>query len=45
MEMSQLGGLDDVKSILKRYIEWPLKYSARFRKLGVPVPKGFLQNA
>lgn len=40
--MNHLGGLDEVKLMLKQYVEWPLKYPNKFRKLGIRVPKGLV---
>lgn len=37
-----VGGLDDVKRILRETIEWPLKYPDKFKKLGIDPPKGVL---
>lgn len=40
IQMSNLGGLEKIKSCLRSFIEWPLKYPTAFRRLGIPVPKG-----
>ncbi len=37
-----IGGLDKVKSLLKEAVEWPLRYSESFRRIGVEAPKGVL---
>jgi len=37
-----VGGLDDVKNKLKEAVEWPLKYSESFTRLGIRPPKGLL---
>ncbi len=37
-----IGGLDNVKSLLKEAVEWPLRYAASFRRIGVEAPKGVL---
>jgi len=37
-----IGGLDDVKSLLKEAVEWPLRYGESFRRIGVEAPKGVL---
>jgi transitional endoplasmic reticulum ATPase len=37
-----IGGLEDVKRQLVEAIEWPLKYSERFDRIGVKPPKGIL---
>ncbi|MAG78314.1 ATPase [archaeon] len=39
---NEIGGLDELKQELKEAVEWPLKYSSRFRKLGIRAPKGVL---
>ena len=38
----EIGGLDKVKSLLKEAVEWPLRYSESFRRIGVEAPKGVL---
>jgi transitional endoplasmic reticulum ATPase len=37
-----IGGLDDVKALLKEAVEWPLRYEDSFRRIGVEAPKGVL---
>ena len=37
-----VGGLDEVKSLLKEAVEWPLKNPDSFRTIGVEAPKGVL---
>lgn len=37
-----IGGLDNVKSLLTEVVEWPLRYSESFRRIGVEAPKGVL---
>lgn len=37
-----VGGLDNVKSLLKEVVEWPLRYGASFQRIGVEAPKGVL---
>ncbi|GBP53020.1 Spermatogenesis-associated protein 5 [Eumeta japonica] len=39
---SDIGGLDNLKLKLRQAVEWPLKYSDSFRRLGVPPPGGVL---
>ena len=39
---NDIGGLDNVKSLLKEAVEWPLRYAASFRRIGVEAPKGVL---
>ncbi|KAM9321534.1 ATPase family gene 2 protein homolog B [Gastrophryne carolinensis] len=38
----QIGGLDDVKLLLKQSIEWPMKYPEAFLRMGLTLPKGVL---
>jgi transitional endoplasmic reticulum ATPase len=37
-----VGGLQDVKQLLRESIEWPLKYPDKFKGLGLKPPKGIL---
>ncbi len=37
-----IGGLGDVKALLREAVEWPLRYAEVFRRLGVEAPKGVL---
>ncbi len=37
-----IGGLDNVKSLLIEAVEWPLRYAESFRRIGVEAPKGVL---
>jgi len=37
-----IGGLEEVKEILREAVEWPLKYPKAFERLGVTSPKGVL---
>ncbi len=37
-----VGGLEEVKNLLKEAVEWPLKYPDSFRRIGVDAPKGVL---
>jgi transitional endoplasmic reticulum ATPase len=37
-----VGGLGDVKSLLKEAVEWPLRYAESFKRIGVEAPKGVL---
>lgn len=37
-----VGGLEQVKCLLKEAVEWPLKYPDSFRRIGVDAPKGVL---
>ena len=39
---NDIGGLEELKQELKEAVEWPLKYSSRFKKLGIRAPKGVL---
>ncbi len=37
-----IGGLEEVKALLREAVEWPLKYQDSFRRIGVEAPKGVL---
>lgn len=39
---SDIGGLVDVKTSLRRLIEWPMRYRASFKRLGLSPPRGIL---
>lgn len=39
---SDIGGQDNLKLKLRQAVEWPLKYSESFRRLGVRPPSGVL---
>ncbi|MEM4776919.1 MAG: AAA family ATPase, partial [Desulfurococcaceae archaeon] len=39
---SDIGGLEDVKQLLRESIEWPMKYPDVYEKMGIEPPKGFL---
>ncbi len=39
---SDIGGLDDVKQQLRETVEWPLRYSIIFEKMGIKPPRGIL---
>ncbi|OCT89624.1 spermatogenesis-associated protein 5-like protein 1 [Xenopus laevis] len=38
----QIGGLEDIKQMLKQSIEWPMKYPEAFSRMGLTPPKGVL---
>lgn len=38
----KIGGLGDVKMLLREAVEWPLRYSESFRRIGIEAPKGVL---
>jgi len=42
IKWEDVGGLDKVKQELKEAIEWPLKYSDSFKRMGIRPPKGIL---
>ena len=37
-----IGGLEEVKQLLKEAVEWPLRNADSFRRLGIEAPKGIL---
>ena len=37
-----IGGLENVKNLLKEAVEWPLRYPEAFMRIGVEPPKGVL---
>ena len=39
---NDVGGLGDVKCLLKEAVEWPLRYADSFKRIGVEPPKGVL---
>lgn len=39
---NDVGGLEDVKCLLKEAVEWPLKNPESYRDIGVEAPKGVL---
>jgi len=39
---SDVGGLDEAKQVLREAIEWPLKHSDLFLRIGTTPPKGIL---
>ena len=38
----EIGGLEETKRELKEAVEWPLKHSAAFKRMGIEPPKGVL---
>ena len=42
VKWEDVGGLEKIKEELKEAVEWPLKYSAVFKKAGAKPPKGIL---
>ncbi|KAK3609198.1 hypothetical protein CHS0354_003178 [Potamilus streckersoni] len=38
----QIGGLEDVKQKIKQAVEWPLRHSEAFARMGLPCPRGVL---
>jgi transitional endoplasmic reticulum ATPase len=42
VKWEDVGGLEKIKEELKEAVEWPLKYSAVFKKAGARPPKGIL---
>lgn len=42
VKWSDIGGLENVKEELREMVEWPLKYSETFKKIGIKSPKGIM---
>ncbi|KAL1505404.1 hypothetical protein ABEB36_004977 [Hypothenemus hampei] len=42
VKWTDIGGQDRLKLVLKQTVEWPLKYSNSFKRLGITPPKGVL---
>lgn len=42
IKWEDVGGLEEVKKSMKEVIEWPLKYSDSFERLGIKPPAGVL---
>ncbi len=42
VKWDQIGGLDEVKEVLKEMVEWPLKYADSFTRMGIEPPRGIL---
>jgi transitional endoplasmic reticulum ATPase len=42
VKWNDIGGLENVKQLLRESVEWPLKYSDSFNRLGIQPPKGVL---
>ncbi len=39
---SDIGGLEEVKQLLKEVVEWPLKHPEIFKRMGIKPPSGIL---
>ena len=42
VKWADIGGLENVKQELKEAVEWPIKYPASFKRIGISPPKGIL---
>lgn len=42
LSWSDVAGLDDIRDLLIRNIEWPLKYPETYLRLGLRAPRGIL---
>ncbi|MFA5333841.1 MAG: CDC48 family AAA ATPase [Candidatus Nanoarchaeia archaeon] len=42
VKWTDIGGLEEVKQMLKESVEWPIKHAENFKKLGIRPPRGIL---
>ena len=42
VKWEDVGGLEDIKELLKEAVEWPIRYTPLFAQVGVRPPKGIL---
>ncbi len=42
VKWTDIGGLENMKQELKEVVEWPMKYSDSFNRMGIKAPKGVL---
>ncbi len=42
VKWADIGGMDELKQLLKEAVEWPLKSPKSFKKMGIKPPKGIL---
>lgn len=42
VKWDDIGGLEEMKQELKEAVEWPLKYAAKFKEMGIRAPRGIL---
>jgi len=42
VKWGNIGGLEEVKKMLKEVVEWPLKYPDAFKRMGIQPPRGIL---
>jgi transitional endoplasmic reticulum ATPase len=42
VKWEDIGGLENMKQELKEVVEWPMKYSDSFNRMGIKAPKGVL---
>ena len=42
VKWADIGGLENMKQELKEVVEWPMKYSDSFRRMGIRAPQGVL---
>ena len=42
VKWNDIGGLEEVKNLLKEVVEWPLKNPASFKRIGIKPPSGVL---
>ncbi|OYT54626.1 MAG: AAA family ATPase [Candidatus Altiarchaeales archaeon ex4484_2] len=44
VKWTDIGGLEDVKNLLKEAVEWPMKYPQAFKRMGIRSTKAILLN-
>jgi transitional endoplasmic reticulum ATPase len=42
VKWEDIGGLEEVKKLLREMVEWPMKYRESFERLGIEPPRGIL---
>ena len=42
IKWEDVGGLEDIKQELKEVVDWPIKYTENFKRMGIKPPRGLL---